>query len=229
MLSVIIPTRESERTLPHCLACLVTPTVQGLVREVIVVDGGSRDGTAQIAEETGARFIGAEGGIGAQMRAGAAAARSSWLLFLQPDTALDPGWADEAGAFMSACERAEPAPERAGYFRFALDDFGAGARWLERFASLRGALFALPYRDQGLVIPKRFYERVGGHLDLTVMEEIALLQAIGRGRLVSFRTAAVTNPARFKKGGYLFRPLRNFTCLSLYLMGVPPTVIARIQ
>jgi hypothetical protein len=155
--------------------------------------------------------------------------RSNWLLFLPADTALDPGWADEASTFMSACERVEPAPERAGCFRFALDDFSPGARWLERLVALRNGFFGLAYGDQGLLIPRRFYERIGGHPDQAVMEDVALLRAIGRRRLVRFRTAAVTSPARYKKGGYLFRPLRNFTCLSLYLMGVPAGVIARIQ
>ena len=229
MLSVIIPTLDAERTLPRTLSCLVTPTVQGLVREVIVVDGGSRDQTALIAEETGARFLTASKGWGSQMRAGAAAARSAWLLFLHADTALDPGWSDEASAFMSACERAEMAPERAGVFRFALDDFGAGARWLERLVAFRTSLFGIPYGDQGLIIPKRFYDRIGGHPQQPLMEDVAIIRAVGRHRLVQFRTAAVTSPARYKKGGYLFRPLRNFACLSLYLLGVSPEIIARIS
>lgn len=228
MLSVIIPTLDAERTLPRTLSCLVTATVQGLVREVIVVDGGSRDQTALIAEETGAHFLTAPKGRGSQMRAGAAAARSNWLLFLPTETALDPGWAEEATAFMTACERAEAVPERAGAFRFALDDFSTGARWLERFVALRSGLLALPYGDQGLLIPKRFYERIGGHPDQPLMEDVAIVRAIGRRRLARFRTAAVTSAAGYKKGGYLFRPLRNVTCLSLYLLGVSPRVIARI-
>ena len=219
MLSVIIPTLDAEAGLPRALASLVTATVAGLVREVIVTDGGSRDQTALIAEETGARFLTATGRA-SQLREGAAAARSAWLLFLHPETALEPGWMDEAAAFMSACERAEAAPERAGVFRFALDDFSSGARWFERLVALRSNLLALPYGDQGLLIPKRFYERLGGHPDQPGMEDVGLVRKVGRGRLVRFRTAAVTAPARYKEGGYLFRPLRNFTALSLYLMGM---------
>jgi rSAM/selenodomain-associated transferase 2 len=228
MLSVIIPTLDAERTLPRTLACLVAPTVQGLVREVIIADGGSRDATALIVEETGARFLTAPRGRGSQLRVGAAAARSNWLLFLHADTMLEPGWSDEASAFMSTCEREAAAPERAGVFRFALDDFEAGARALERLVALRNFLFALPYGDQGLLIPKRFYDRIGGHPDVPLMEDVAIIRKVGRGRLSQFRTAAVTSPARYKKGGYLVRPLRNFTCLSLYLIGVSPRLIARI-
>ena len=74
MLTVIIPTRNSEPNLPRTLACLVGPTVRGLVREVIMVDYGSSDGTADIAEETGARFLSGFRSLWEALRAGARAA-----------------------------------------------------------------------------------------------------------------------------------------------------------
>jgi glycosyltransferase involved in cell wall biosynthesis len=92
MISVVIPTLNSEAGLPATLARLVPATVDGLVREVIIVDGGSSDGTRAIAELTGARLITAARGRGTQLAAGAAKARFPWLLFLHADTGLEEGW-----------------------------------------------------------------------------------------------------------------------------------------
>lgn len=228
MLTVIIPTWNSEKTLPRTLACLVGPTVHGVVREVIMVDRGSTDGTEEIAEETGARFIGGCTSLGASLRAGSHAARAPWLLFLPPETVLEAGWAEEASSFLERCERLGDAGlEQAGVFHFAIDAFSASARRLEALVALRNSLFALPHGEQGLLIPRAFYDKLGGHADLEGMEDVELAMRIGRQRLSFFRTNAVTSAARHQKGGTWLRPLRNFACLSLSAVGVPPRMIAR--
>src|SRR5437870_3580757 len=100
MISVIIPTLNAERCLAETLAALVPAAVDGLIREVIVVDGGSGDRTAAIVDAAGADLMRGSGGRGNQLAAGAARARFSWLLFLHADTALTPGWEREARQFM---------------------------------------------------------------------------------------------------------------------------------
>ena len=97
---------------------------------------------------------------GAQMADGAATAKGDWLLFLHPETALEPGWEMEAESFIGQAVMERP---RAAVFRFALEDFGGEARRAEAKAALRTALFALPYGDQGLLIPKRLYQKLGGY------------------------------------------------------------------
>ena len=101
MISVVIPTLNAEAGLAATLSALVRGSVQGLVREVIIADGGSRDATADIAEVAGARFLRGDKGRGSQLAAGAEQARSKWLLFLHGDTVLQPGWEAEARAFMA--------------------------------------------------------------------------------------------------------------------------------
>jgi glycosyltransferase involved in cell wall biosynthesis len=130
MISVVIPTLNAEATLGQTLAALVSAAVDGLVREVIVVDGGSSDRTAEIVDQAGANLVRGSGGRGHQLAAGAAQARFPWLLFLHADTTLASGWEHDASAFMGRVDTGGR-PLAAAAFRFALDDAGARPRVLE--------------------------------------------------------------------------------------------------
>ena len=192
MISVVIPTSNAERLLPRCFDSLIAAAVRGVVREVIVADAGSSDGTLQIADAAGAHILHARKGRSRQLAEGAAMAKSDWLLFLHPETALEPGWEVEAESFIDQALMECP---RAAVFRFALEDFGGEARRAEAKANLRASLFALPYGDQGLLIPRRLYQKVGGYRDMDRMEDADIVRRIGRRRLVSLRARAV-NVAR---------------------------------
>jgi len=224
MISVVIPTLNAERTLARCLAALVGPAMRRVVREVIIVDGGSADATSAIAEESGARLIVTPPGRGGQLRAGAEAAKNGWLLFLHADTVLDDTWEREAGRFIAR----ENAAEKAAVFAFALDDTSLRARALERLVGLRCRLFALPYGDQGLLISQHLYNNIGGIKDMPLMEDVECMRRTGRKRLVFLRTPAVTSAARYRNNGYIFRPLKNLSILTLYALGVPPRVLVKL-
>lgn len=226
MISVIVPTLNAERSLPHSLEALVHAAADGLVREVVVVDGGSSDHTRRIADAMGCNVIDAPRGRGPQLAAGAKAARHPWLLFLHADTVLETGWEREIRGFLDSVERSGDL-HRAAAFRFALDSFSRRARLLETAVALRCALFRLPYGDQGLVIHRRFYDAIGGYAPLPLMEDVDMVRRIGRRRLVVLRSAAVTSPDRYERTGYLKRSLRNLSCLTMYLAGVSPERIAR--
>src|SRR5262245_16043524 len=162
MISVVIPTLNAEAGLAQTLAALVPAALDGLVREVIVADGGSTDATAGIADEAGTEFLTQSGGRGCQLAAGAERARFPWLLFLHADTVLEPGWERDAAAFMDAVDRGKRLAGAAA-FRFALDDTGFRPRLLEQMVALRCALFRLPYGDQGLLMPRQLYAEIGGY------------------------------------------------------------------
>ena len=227
MISVIIPTLNAERTLAQTLAALVPAVVDGMVREAIVVDGGSTDETCAIAEAAGTHLIEAERGRGAQLEAGASDARSDWLLFLHADTVLDPGWVEEAQGFIERVESGRR-PEAAASFRFALDDDGIMPRLVERLVGLRCRLLGLPYGDQGLLISRRLYRRLGGFRPLPLMEDVDLVRRLKRRELVMLKSRAVTSGERYRREGYLVRSLRNLGCILLYYLRVPPRVLARL-
>lgn len=226
MISVIIPTLDAELDLAATLTALVPATVEGLVREVIIVDGGSSDRTAAIADQAGARFVVRSGGRGYQLLAGAHCARFPWLLFLHADTALEPGWEREAGALIEAVD-AGKRPPTAAAFRFALDDVGLAPRLLEQTVRLRCAFFRLPYGDQGLLMPKPLYAEIGGFSALPLMEDVEMARKLKRRRIGMLRTRAITSPRRFQRSGYLSRSARNLTCLALYFLRFPTSVIMR--
>ncbi|HTZ79661.1 MAG TPA: TIGR04283 family arsenosugar biosynthesis glycosyltransferase [Stellaceae bacterium] len=220
-LSVVIPTLNAADVLPQTLAALAP--ARDLLREIVVADGDSSDGTAALAVAAGATVLQAPRGRGAQLAAGANATAGEWLLFLHADTRLDASWRDAAARFI-----ADPANlRRAGYFAYRLDDAAAGARRLERIVAWRSRVLGLPYGDQGLLLARDFYCALGGFPPLVLMEDVALARRIGRHRLVPLAAGALTSAARYRRG-YAPRMLRNLLCLSLYFAGASPRFIARL-
>lgn len=221
MLSLIIPTLDAAPQLAATLAAL-SPECSGI--ELIIADGGSTDETMPVARAFGARVVSAVRGRGPQLRAGAAAARGDWLLFLHADTRLAPGWRALTEAF--AAERSNC--ECAAAFRLALDDPDPRARRIERAVAWRCRTFGLAYGDQGLLIARNFYDRLGGHPPLSLMEDVTLIRRIGRRRLVLFDHAALTSAERYRRHGWRRRPARNLALLALHFLGVPSGVLRRL-
>ncbi len=223
-LSIIIPTLDAAATLPATLAALDETRAAGLVGEIIVADGGSRDDTVAIAAASGARVLHSARGRGAQLAAGADAAGGSWLCFLHADTRPEPGWAKAAARFIG-----DPGNrERAAYLAYRIDDDAAPARRLERFVAWRSRALGLPYGDQGLILSAELYRAVGGFPPVPLMEDVALARRLGRRRLLALDVGAVTSAARHRRDGYAARGLRNLCCLALYFLGVPPRLILRL-
>ena len=227
MISVVIPTLNAEHDLPATLTALVPAAVEGLVRDVIVADGGSSDGTRKIIDWAGAELVECSAGRGGQLNAGAKRARSPWLMFLHADTVLEDGWMRDARRFMYAIDSGERDPAAAA-FRFRLDDRGMAPRALEAMVHARCSVFRLPYGDQGLLMSRRLYDQVGGFKDMAIMEDIDLARRLGRKRLVMLDADATTSAARYKKDGYFVRSVRNQMCLALYGAGLPVSTIARV-
>ncbi|MCH9764925.1 MAG: TIGR04283 family arsenosugar biosynthesis glycosyltransferase [Alphaproteobacteria bacterium] len=228
MISVVIPTLDSEHDLTATLSALVPPTIAGVVREVIVVDGGSCDRTADIVEEAGGTWISCSpAGRGPQLAAGAENAKADWILFLHADTVLSAGWHTEVETFIRNVDAGTRA-DNAGVFRFQLDDDGVAPRLLESLVYGRTRWLKFPYGDQGLLISRRLYDEVGGFRPLQLMEDVDLVRRIGRRRIHAFRSAATTSAERYRRHGYLRRIGRNQVCLALYYLNVSPNRLAKV-
>ncbi len=229
-LAVVIPTLDAEKTLAATLRGLQPGRASGLVRDVIVADGGSLDGTRHVANAFGARAMGATRGRGSQLAAGARTAltdrnlSADWLLFLHADTVLEGGWDSEVTGFCDMPGNRE----HAAVFALALGDQRRAARRLEKIVAWRSRVLGLAYGDQGLVIHRDFYEALGGFRSLPLMEDVDLVRRIGKRRLHVLGATATTSAERYQRSSYLRRPARNLLCLLLYFLRVPPRLIAKL-
>jgi rSAM/selenodomain-associated transferase 2 len=215
---VVIPALDAQATLAGTVASL-----DG-AEEIVVVDGGSTDDTVRIAESLGVRVLRTPKSRGSQLAAGAAAAHGEWLLFVHADTRLQRGWREAVDEFIAAAD----SRTKAAAFRFGLDDDSDQARRLERIVRWRVHTLGLPYGDQGLLIHRDFYRQLGGFRAMPIMEDVDFALRIGRRRFVTVPVAAHTSARRWRENGWILRSLHNLLCLSLYFLGVPPRLIARI-
>ena len=223
-LSIIVPTLNAEAGLPRCLAALAPANEAGLVREVIVSDGGSEDGTLGIADAAGCTVVTGALGRGAQLARGAEAARGAWLLFLHADTVLSADWGAAASAQSAR-------PGQAGVFRLAFEGAGLRPRLVALGANARARLASLPYGDQGLLIARPLYDALGGYDPaLPLFEDVDLVRRLVAARgcraLRVLGATARTSPARYERHGYARRVARNQILLARYLTGTPPRALA---
>jgi rSAM/selenodomain-associated transferase 2 len=218
-ISVIIPTLNADKTLPACLEALIEGLGAGLIRELIVTDGGSTDATTSIAEAAGATVVTGQASRGAQLRRGVDAAKGNWFLVLHADTVLGAGWAQVVQKHLDA------GAGDAAWFRLAFHASGMGARWVAAWANLRSSLFGLPYGDQGLLISRQMYLKTDGYPDQPLMEDVALVRAL-KGQLTGLPVIALTGAERFQRKGWLRCGAQNIWTLARYYAGVDPDKLA---
>ena len=183
MLSVIIATFESELALVPTLAALVPGAMEGVISEVLVIDGGSHDDTAKVADVAGCKFWVQEAPLAKRYKAAAAVARARWLFFLRPGTILDAAWTGEVIRFVGQ----SPPGVRAAIFGVRRQP---GLR--QAVSRLAGALGTSSGPGQGLIISKSFYEQIGGHSETARDPEADLVRRVGRRRIMRFASIAAT-------------------------------------
>jgi glycosyltransferase involved in cell wall biosynthesis len=188
MLTVIIPTHNSERALVPTLAMLVPGAMTGTVREVIVADAASTDGTAGVVDIAGCDIMVSTAPLAQRLKAAAAAARGTWLLFLRAGVVLDSAWVEEASRVIENAVARGTFASQAAVFRRAGDATEplAGQMLALVAAAVRG-----PHPDQGLMLSREYYDRLGGHRATAADPEAELTRRIGRRRIVTLRSAAV--------------------------------------
>jgi len=217
-ISVIVPALDEAGSIGRTLASV--PQREDL--EVIVVDGGSTDGTPELARAGGARVVPGLPPRSRQMNLGAAAARGAIYLFLHADTLLPEGFADpvrDASADPSVA---------AGAFHLKIDSARAGIRAVERVANLRSQYLSLPYGDQALFVTSRRFWELGGFPLIPIMEDFVLVRRLARnGRIAILEQPVVTSGRRWERLGIARTTLINQLMVMAYQLGVAPEVLAR--
>jgi rSAM/selenodomain-associated transferase 2 len=217
MISVIIPTWNEEGEIEGCLRSL---REQGGDLETIVVDGGSRDRTLEIASRYSS-VIQAGRGRALQMNAGARRAGGEILLFLHADSRLPQGW-------KRAVEEAVRNGAVGGAFRLRLDDSSPFFRTVAALANLRARLTGTYLGDHGLFVSREAFEAVGGFREIPLMEDVELCRRLREvGPLVQLREEITSSARRLKREGVGRTLLRMQLLRLLYWIGAPPERLHR--
>jgi len=218
LISIIIPALNESATICRTLSPL--KGVDNL--EVIVVDGGSRDNTAELAGSYGAKVIQTAPCKAIQMNAGALAARGDILVFLHADTLLP---ADFHHQIVSALNQNGVA---AGAFRLAIDSTHAGIRFIEAVTYFRSRYLRLPYGDQALFMRKALFEEIGGFSEMPIMEDFILIRRLKRrGKIVIVHEPVKTSPRRWLHLGIFKTWLINQLIVMAYYLGISPDRLGR--
>ena len=214
-ISVVIPTLDAEGALVSLMGDLVGGA--DLLREVIVSDGGSSDGTVAAAKGAGAVVVDGPPGRGGQIARGCAAAGGPWIWVLHADTGLPPLWIGTAREHLRGRD--------AGWARLAFRSEAPAARRVAAWANWRARRLGLPYGDQGLLLPRGLLAAAGGYEDVPLMEDVRLVRRL-RGRLREMDMTVTTSADRYEAEGWTRRSARNLSLMARHALGASPEDLA---
>ncbi len=217
-ISVIVPALQEEAAIVRCLDSLRVQQPH----EVIVVDGGSRDRTRDLAASRCDRLVHGPRGRAKQMNLGVAHASGDILLFIHADCHLEAGALDEARGLLRS-----PGVV-AGCFQMRVTEEHPLYRSIDGCASVRVRWTGLIYGDQGLFVTRQTFNAVGGFPELRLMEDVFISRELRKhGRIVVGRKRIWVSPRRWQKMGIVRQTLRNWTLTALAGVGVHPDSLAR--
>lgn len=220
-LSVVIPTLDEARGIEETLGA--TQPLRARGHEVIVADGGSEDGTAELARHLADRVIEAPRGRARQMNAGARVARGDILLFLHADTRL-PEAADDL-----ILQGLEKTGRSWGRFDVRLSGRHPPLRVVERLISSRSRITGMATGDQAIFVRRDWFEAAGGYPDIPLMEDLALSRTLKRrGRPLCLWQRVTTSSRRWEEKGILRTILLMWRLRLAYYLGADPHDLARL-
>ncbi|QHG18560.1 TIGR04283 family arsenosugar biosynthesis glycosyltransferase [Nostoc sp. ATCC 53789] len=212
-ISIIIPTLNEAGNIKEA----IVTTQPNTNIEVIIVDGGSKDDTIEIAQSLNVKVISSSPGRAVQMNAGAVAASGNILLFLHADTRLPTGFDD---MIRTALEQPGIV---AGAFKLRIDAPLLSLRWVEWGVNVRSHFCQMPYGDQAIFLTKKVFQQIGGFPELPIMEDFELIRCLKPiGRIVIIPTLVVTSARRWLQKGVFKTTLLNQIVIIAYLLGVSP-------
>lgn len=219
MLCVVIPTLNCANHLSERLSQLAGS------ERVVVADGGSSDGTLNVALQGAVLAMGARG-RGQQLTLGARhGADADWFLFIHADNKLPDEWSLAVKLHM------KKHPNSAGYFRYRADAKGFWPRFMDFWVGMRCQWWGLPYGDQGLLISKSMYEALGGYPEQSLFEDVALIDSLkkrfGRTSLRPLKGHMLIDVSKYAAEGIWARGRKNLRLLKAYRRGEDVETLAQ--
>jgi rSAM/selenodomain-associated transferase 2 len=211
-LSIIIPALNEADSLGQTLKSIDSHSA-----EIIVVDGGSTDGTVQTARECGSNVLTSHRGRGIQQHTGALQAQGDTLVFLHADTQLPAGYEQLIKNAMVDLN------VLFGAFTLAIHPRSTALNLIAFVANLRSKLLKLPYGDQAIFVRRSAYFQVGGFRDWPIMEDVDLVRRLNRaGDFQLARGSVQTSARRWKQKNVLLTTLKNWSRMVRFCLGTSP-------
>ncbi len=213
---VVIPALDEEASLVRGLA----PILDAADR-VVVSDGGSRDGTVEVARRAGATVVESAPGRGIQLNRGAAELDTDILLFLHADTRLPEGGLDSVRqAIRDGCV--------GGGFLVRFDSRRRSLALGSRLVNLRSRVGRIPLGDQAQFVRRDVFERLGGFRDWPILEDLEFIRRLAaEGELAILGPPVSTSARRFHQRGVTRTVVTNWAIWALWALGVSPNRLAR--
>jgi rSAM/selenodomain-associated transferase 2 len=210
--SIVVPVLNEASIIRQQLRPLQALRKAG--HELIVVDGGSDDNSAAIAEELADHVLVSERGRARQMNAGAAVANQDYLMFLHLDTRLPASVSNDLHAFATS-------DKRWGFFKVRLDDAACAFRVIEFFMNRRSTFTAIATGDQALVFERNIFEGLNGFADIPLMEDIEICKRLkDRGQPWIARGKVSCNTRKWRKHGIVRTTMLMWRLRLAYFFGV---------
>jgi len=215
-LSIIIPALNEAECIVALLQQLQSLRARG--HEVILVDGGSEDQTAALAEPMVDQLLITAAGRARQMNAGAGAANGQIFWFVHADSSI-PDRADELIV--------KPGTRIWGRFNVRLSGNRLLLRIIERLMNLRSRVTGIATGDQGIFVSRALFERVGGYADLPLMEDVDLSKRLKlEQRPVCLQHTLTASSRRWEQRGIVRTILLMWYLRLAWFLGVPAARLA---
>lgn len=221
LVSIIIPVLNET---PHLERLLPDLPERCPGAEIIVVDGGSADGTPQVVDRFAfARLLSSPRGRATQMNVGAAQAQGEVLCFLHADTVLPHGALD---AVRSAL--ADPRMV-GGRFDINIDSPRVALQVITFFMNLRSRLTRIATGDQAIFVRRKIFLQMGGFPDIPLMEDVEFTKRLKRqGRVACLPVRVTTSARKWEREGVIRTILLMWTLRLLYFFGISPARLLRL-
>ena len=217
-ISIIIPVLNEVSTISQTISTAQT----GKDIEIIVVDGGSNDGTTEVVKSLDVKLIYSQPGRGIQMNCGAKAATGNILLFLHGDTFLPLNFDQLLREILAKPNII------AGAFELGIRGRKRSLRIVEKMVNWRSRYLQMPYGDQGIFLPAKIFTEIGGFPEIPIMEDFESIRKLRkRGRIAIVSKPVLTSGRRWQKLGIFKTTLINQIVIIGYLLGVSPKRLAQ--
>ena len=211
-ISIIIPTIDEANNLPLLLSDLSIIQKEG---EIIIVDGGSKDKTIEVANIYGAKvFKSKEKNRGLQLDIGAKKSKGDWLIFLHADTRLTHDWLKKISTALKGEKN------YIYFFKFKINNKKVIYRFLEILVNFRSQYFKQPYGDQGLIIHNTIYLKNNGFRQIPLMEDIDFLMRLNNKKdLKQLNLPIFISSRKWETTNIFLQSIKNWNIRRRWLKG----------